>query len=79
MTFPLIGERKLGFDHIEALINQYNYLSKGMEDGRLRKEFATDLGVANFEAVYELVLPIINLRRKIAPKYASHFVKHCGG
>jgi hypothetical protein len=78
MTFPLLGNEKVSFDHIEALINLYNYLSKGIEDGRLRREFATDLGVANFKVVYQLVLPIIDLRRKISPKYASHFIKYCG-
>lgn len=80
MNFPLLGETKASFDHIEALINEYNYLAKLIGDGKLAIGFATDMGVANFENVYRSVSPLIRLRRSISPRYAlyaSHFSRQC--
>ena len=80
ISFPLLGHNKASFDHLEALINEYNYLSKLIEDGKQKKEFATDMALANFQNVYVMVKPIIKLRRKISKNaaYASHFSRHCG-
>ena len=77
MSFPLLGDNKMSLDHIEALINEYNYLSKLIDDGKLNETFATDLGVDNFKKVYERALPLIKLRRTLSEKYASHFLKYC--
>jgi hypothetical protein len=80
MSFPLLGDRKAKFDHVEALINEYNYLAKLIEDGKQKKSFATDMAIANFNNLYQMVRPLIRLRRKISSKYASyasHFSRYC--
>ena len=61
-------------DHIEMLLNEYNYLSKLIGEKKLNQEFATDLGVGNFRNVLVKALPFIRLRQKLSPQYASHFV-----
>lgn len=77
MNFPLLRQGKVGLDHVEALINEYNYLAKLMVEGKLKPEFATELARENFKRVYELVSPLIKLRQKLSQKYASHFQEYC--
>ena len=77
MSFPLVSDNKMSLDHIEALIDEYNYLAKLVEDGKLNKTFATELGVRNFKTIYERTLPLIKLRCKLSKEYASHFLKYC--
>ena len=78
MSFPLLGGRHASFDHLEALLTEYNYLSKLILDGRLKIGHATELGVKNFDRMYPLLFPIIELRDLISPGYASHFAKYAG-
>ncbi len=76
MSFPLVGDIKMSLDHIEALINEYNYLAKLILDGKLNDTFATDLGVDNFKSVYDMALPLVKLRRKLSSNYASHLSEY---
>jgi hypothetical protein len=78
MSWPLLNNTHASLDHIEILIDEYNHLSKRIVEGRLRKNFATDLGVDNFERVLDLALPLIRLRQKLNSKYANHFLEYCG-
>lgn len=77
MSFPLVGDIKMSLDHIEALINEYNYLAKRILEKTLRETFATELGVDNFKKVYKYTLPLIDLRCKLSSDYASHFIEYC--
>lgn len=77
IELPLLGGSEASLDHIEALINEYNYLSKLIADKKLRKEFDTDFG--NFANTLTSVRPLIVLRQKIASNYASYFCYHCEG
>jgi len=77
MSWPLLNGTYASLDHVEMLINEYNYLSKLINAKRLQEKFATDLGVENFKRVYDRVGPLIRLRRHLSPKYASHFKEYC--
>jgi hypothetical protein len=78
MSWPLLHGTYASFDHIEMLLNQYNYLSKLINEHKLEKDFATDLGVANFKRVYQNAFAVIKLRRKLSgDSYANHFTKYC--
>ncbi|MFH0341914.1 MAG: hypothetical protein ACHBNF_07230 [Chromatiales bacterium] len=78
---PLVPTGHVSFDHVESLVNEYNFLCKLLQENRIKPKFATDMGVANFHHVYRKVEPLILLRRSIASgkfsKYASHFSQWC--
>lgn len=58
------------------LLNEYNYISKLILEGRLEERFATDMGVGNFKRVHENATQLIRLRRKLSESYASHFTQY---
>lgn len=73
---PLLVELNPTLDHIESLINEYNYISKLILDGNIRERFATNLGNTNFGRIFIKISPFIELRRRMTGgKYASHFYK----
>ncbi len=76
IPMALFFGKTIGFDHVEALINEYNYLSKMIEEGQIEEGFATELSRENFKTVYKRVLPVIKLRQRISAKYASHFDRY---
>ena len=76
MSWPLLGGKYASFDHVEMLINQYNYLSKLLNERKLKPEFATDLGIANFKNLYRDLLALIKLRQRLSDRYAIHFTKY---
>lgn len=73
---PLLEPKRVSLDHVEALINEYNYLSKLILDKRLRADFHTELGQENFRNVHGRLLAFIRLRQNISPKYAVHFTRY---
>ena len=75
VQLPLLN-RPACLDDIEALINEYNYLSKQLNEGSLDLKFNTDLGVENFKNLYLATRPLILGRRLMSSSYAQHFVEH---
>lgn len=71
--WPLLPDNRIGFDNIEALINEYTYLSKMIEDGVLAPKFVTELGYRNLINTHRSLSPIIELRRRMSKEYAVHF------
>lgn len=74
---PLLNNTSLSLDHIESLINEYEYLSKLINDERLKSKFATELSQENFVSVFNAAEPLIILRQNGSPKYAYNFTKYC--
>jgi hypothetical protein len=72
VSLPLLG-RAASLDDIEAMINEYNFLSKLILEDRLNERFITDLGIKNFGDIYDQVKPFIDARQILSPSYASHF------
>ena len=74
MSWPLLVGTFASFDHVEMLINLYNFLSMLLNSGKLRREFATELAIANFINVYDDASELIRLRQLLSKnKYAIHF------
>jgi hypothetical protein len=76
VKLPLLRGEKASLDHVEALLNEYNYLSKLILDKRLNAEFHTELGRENFRNVHRKLDAFIRLRRNMSPKYAVHFTAY---
>ncbi len=79
IDLPLLNGNEASLDHVEAIVNEYNYLSKLITEEKLDKDFMTHLGSDNFKNTFNNVRPLIVLRQKISPRYASHFCYYCEG
>lgn len=55
-----------GFDNIEALLNEYNYICKLMREDALSRTFATDQSLRNFVKVYRSLRPVIEVRGRLS-------------
>ncbi|MGI8569992.1 MAG: hypothetical protein ACR2KT_13480 [Methylocella sp.] len=79
IELPLLSGKKASLDHIEAVINEYNWLSQLIIDRALRQAFVTRSTGDNFKSTFKLVHALIRLRQNISPNYASHFCEYCTG
>ncbi|MEX0363023.1 MAG: hypothetical protein AB3N10_18760 [Allomuricauda sp.] len=73
--FPLLDGLPT-LDHIESLINEYNYICKLIQKETIGAEFGTDLGLKNFKKVHDSIEPLLELRKRISPSYASHYIEY---
>jgi hypothetical protein len=76
MSWPLLGSTKMSLDHVEFLINEYNYVATLMVYGVIDERFTRDLFRNNFLATYELIEPIVRLRRIRTPNFAGHLSRY---
>ncbi|SNZ19282.1 hypothetical protein [Cohaesibacter gelatinilyticus] len=75
--YPLFQGKALTLDHIELVLNEYNSLSKLLNEGKLDSQFSTELGLKNFNTIYQKTLPFIKLRQNMNPSYAKEFESFC--
>ena len=73
MHWPLLSSAKASLDHIELLLDHYNYLSKLILEGKIETNVTTSLTLQNFKKVYCRALPLIKLRQKMSHRYALDF------
>ena len=75
--YPLFTGTVITLDHVELLLNEYNSLSKMVNERQLSTGFSTELGLKNFTNIYEITSPIIKLRQIINSSYAKEFAIFC--
>lgn len=72
MRWPLLAPSYASLDHVELLLDNYNYLAKQIIEHKYdHKALMTDLTLPNFRKTYENALPFIKLRRRLSDKYAT--------
>ena len=73
---PLLPNKgHITLDHVESLLNEYNFIGSLLEKEIVRRNFATEMALSNAIKSYIRLLPFINLRRLISPDYASPFTR----
>jgi hypothetical protein len=73
---PLLRDGTGSLDHVEALLDEYNFVAKLIHEHQLSERFATEMGLANFNNVHRLLIAFIELRCELSPEYASHFIRY---
>lgn len=70
---PSVFFARPALDYVESLLNEYNYLSKLLLDGKLEREFITAAGGNNFWLSHERLKFFIALRQRLNPDYAHEY------
>lgn len=74
--WPLLAENRIGFDHVESLLSEYNYLAMLIESKDITAKSITSMAKVNLVRLHKELLPLILLRRELSGKqYAEHFSK----
>lgn len=72
VALPLM-DRPASLDHVESLVNEYNYICKQILERVVSADFATEMSVENIRNVHDRLLPFLELRRRLSPRYGKHF------
>jgi hypothetical protein len=88
--WPLTATGKAGFDNIDFMLSEYNYICKLFEEKLpLEENFATEQALHNFINMYEALEAVIKVRQQLSlfqneevekigrKSYASHYVAYC--